>query len=415
MASVKQLIRELATYALAKPGAQQDVSWCLFDPLEDPHIELPGASWGEFFIVDDSGGGPFARLPVRADALKRHRQQYPVIRESHWLERDGHVCMDVPLEAGVPAAYLQALIDEAYALVWNKLDADDRMKVQLAGQPYDEPKLMDQLAEMHGLKDRRKAIRKLARHAILLRTKKSSEAKIPTGATKVGGRPDLPAKAEWPAYRDDKPLAFLAQINLAGVAKRGSPIKGLPAAGLLSVFSVWGWMKSDDFDPQVPQDGTGANQEENGWTVVLHTPARIRLERRKPPRGVNSCKAAAAEATPILSLPNHRAEPPLAALNWSDDEYERFDEMQSDFRSIQLGHWFRGGTDSWHQLGGYARFQQCFPEEVLEKGLAMFLQVGTDANTGMHWGDGGELTFYADARALAKGRFERLWGECQGG
>jgi uncharacterized protein YwqG len=331
------------------------------------------------------------------------------------MERDGHVYMDVPLEAGVPVADLKALIDEAYALVWNKLDAQERMKVQLAGRPYDEPKLLDQLAEMHGLKDRRKAIRKIARPAILLRTKKSAEANIPSGATKVGGRPDLPASAEWPAYRDGRPLAFLAQINLAQVAKAGSPIKGLPAAGLLSVFSVWGWMKADDFDPQVPQDGTEADQEDNGWTVALHTPSRTKLERRKPPRGVNSFKAAAVEATAILSLPNHRDEPPLAALGWSDDDYERFDEMQEDFRSIQMGHWFKGGTDSWHQLGGYARFQQHFPEEVLEKGLAMFLQVGTDAHTGMHWGDGGELTFYADAKALAKGRFERLWGTCQGG
>jgi uncharacterized protein YwqG len=80
-----------------------------------------------------------------------------------------------------------------------------------------------------------------------------------------------------------------------------------------------------------------------------------------------------------------------------------------------MGHWFKSGDASRHLLGGYALFQQYFPEEVLAKGLAMFLQIGTDGKTGMHWGDGGELTFYADARALAKGRFERLWGTCQGG
>jgi uncharacterized protein YwqG/predicted DNA-binding protein (MmcQ/YjbR family) len=417
MPTVKQLIRELAKYAMAKRGARQDLGWCLYDVLEAPHVDLPGATWGNFFEADENADGPFARLPVLADALKRHRKKYPVIRPSPWMERDGHVYMEVPLEAGVPVGSLKALIDEAYALVWNKLDANARMKVQLAGQPYDEPKLLDQLAEMHGLKGRRKVIRKLARPAVLLRTKKSSEAKIPPGATRIGGRPDLPAKREWPAYRDGKPLAFLAQINLAEVAKVGAPIKGLPAAGLLSVFSVWGWMKEDDFDPQVPHDGTEGNQEESGWTVALHTPARVKLERRKTPRGVNAFRAAAVEATPTLSLPNHRAEPPLAALGWSDDEYERFDEMQSDFRSVQMGHWLKNSDvfASHHLLGGYALFQQHFPEEVLEKGLAMFLQIGTDGKTGMHWGDGGELTFYADARGLAKGRFERLWGTCQGG
>jgi hypothetical protein len=45
----------------------------------------------------------------------------------------------------------------------------------------------------------------------------------------------------------------------------------------------------------------------------------------------------------------------------------------------------------------------------------MLLQIGSDGNSEMSWGDGGELTFYADAAALAKGRFERIWGTCQGG
>jgi uncharacterized protein YwqG len=125
----------------------------------------------------------------------------------------------------------------------------------------------------------------------------------------------------------------------------------------------------------------------------------------------------ACRPTPILALPNHRIEPPLAALNWIDDEYERFDYMQSDYRSLQMSHWFRNSNAfaSHHLLGGYALFQQKFPEEVLEKGLAMFLQIGTDDNTEMQWGDGGELTFYADAKAMRRGRLERLWGTCQGG
>ncbi len=416
MPSIKQLIRELARHALARPGARQDSSWRLHDVMEEPHVELPGLSWGTFFEVDETAEGPFARLPVQAEALRRHRAAYPVIRESDWMERDGHGYMEVPLDAGLPVAVLKALIDEAYALVWAKLDAEDRLKVQLADLPYDEPKLLDRLIELHDLKDHRKAIRKLARPAVLLRTRKGSEAKIPPGATKVGGRPDLPARAEWPAYRDGRPLAFLAQLNLAEIAKRGTFIKGLPRAGLLSVFSVWGWQTDDDLDPQTPRDGTEDVQEESGWTVVRHTPPRARLERRKAPRGVKSFKAAAAEPVAILSLPNHRAEPPLAALGWTDDEYERFDDLQSDFRSLQMGHWLKDAdTEAGHQLGGYALFQQHFPEEVLAKGLAMFLQLGTDDHTEMCWSDGGELTFYADARALANGRFERLWGTCQGG
>ncbi len=416
MPDLKPLIRDLAQHAIGKKGALQDSPWSEFDVLEYPHVELAGTSWGGFFDVEEAEG-TFAHLPVLRDALQRHRAQYPVIRESRALERDGHIYIDVPLDAGLPVEFLKALIDDAYTIVWNKLDAAARLKIELAGLPYDEPKLIDRLIEIHGLQEQRRAIRKLARHALLLRTKRSSEAKITPGATKIGGQPDLPGSTEWPAYRGGKPLAFLAQINLAQVATLKSPIKGLPVDGLLSVFSAWGWTEPDSSDPQTPEGGADPGDEQPGWTVVLHTPRRARLERRRTPRGVNAFKAAAVEPTPILSLPKHAAEPPVAALGWSDDLFRRFDHMQMDYQSLQMRHWL-GNSDvdaSHHLLGGYALFQQMFPEEILDSGWAMFLQIGSDAHAEMCWGDGGELTFYADATALAKGRFDRLWGTCQCG
>ena len=105
----------------------------------------------------------------------------------------------------------------------------------------------------------------------------------------------------------------------------------------------------------------------------------------------------------------------MSELKWTDDQYDSFDSMQMSFRSVQMSHWLKDGSESNHQLGGYAVFQQQYPEELLDTGRAMLLQIATDARTGMSWGDGGELTFYADATGLAKGRFERLWGTCQGG
>jgi uncharacterized protein YwqG len=416
MPKPKALIRELAEHAIAKSGAQQDACMSQFDVLEDPQVCLPGITWGTFFEVYEDledEGHFFAQLPVFRDALARHRQKYPSIRESRWEERDGHICMEIPLDGEVPADALKSFIDDAYTIVWNKLDAAGQLKFALAQRPYDDLEIINQLIELHHLEEHRRAILDVARPAILLRTKKLSEAKVPLGASKVGGRPDLPPNASWPTYRDGRPLAFLAQLDLRQVAKLGTPIRGLPAAGLLSVFSVWGWL--EDGDPQTPADGTEARQEESGWTVVLHTPPSAELERIKKPRGVHAFKAAAAELVPLLTLPNHRVEPPLAVLGWTEDEYERFDRMQSDFRSVQKSHWLKTEDPGHHQVGGHALFQQEFPREVLDKGLAMLLQIGTDPNAGMCWGDGGELTFYADSQGLAQGRFERVWGTCQGG
>ncbi|QVL31679.1 DUF1963 domain-containing protein [Telmatocola sphagniphila] len=411
MPTFKQTIRKLAEYAIAKKGARQSPSQSNFDVHEFPSVQLPGGLWGMFFEIADE---PYVRMPVLADRFKEHRKVYPALKKSAWEERDGHIYMEVSLHADLPVEFIKSLIDEAYSIVWNKLDKGARLKIELAGQPYDETKLLDRMIEIHDLKQFRKEIRKVSRPAILLRTTKSTEAKIPIAASKIGGQPDLPANVEWPVYTNGKPLAFLAQINLSEITKLGTPIKGLPIDGLLSIFSVWGWLEEGEFDPKTP---TEVGAEQIGWTVILHTPKKVKLERRKTPKTVNFFKSAAVLPTPVLSLPNHRVEPPLAALGWTEELYDRFDVMQSDFRSLQMGYWLKNSDifASHHQLGGYALFQQDFPQEVLEKGLAMLVQIGTDNYSKMVWGDGGELTFYADAKALAKGRFERVWGECQGG
>jgi hypothetical protein len=58
--------------------------------------------------------------------------------------------------------------------------------------------------------------------------------RLPIGASRFGGPPDLPAGFEWPHFALDNPLHFHSQIDLASVpAIPGSP---LPATGMLYVF-----------------------------------------------------------------------------------------------------------------------------------------------------------------------------------
>ncbi len=52
------------------------------------------------------------------------------------------------------------------------------------------------------------------KESLILRTRKVSEENLPIGKTKIGGRPDLPNHFHWPTWQD-KPLSFIAQINLA--------------------------------------------------------------------------------------------------------------------------------------------------------------------------------------------------------
>jgi len=68
-------------------------------------------------------------------------------------------------------------------------------------------------------------------------------AKVPIGASRFGGLPDLPPGVAWPE-RDGVPMEFVAQLRLADVAPH-APEGGLPAKGSLLFFYNSQWETSD--------------------------------------------------------------------------------------------------------------------------------------------------------------------------
>jgi uncharacterized protein YwqG len=420
-----ELVKELSAYASSKRGASQHPA----QAQEEPEVRLGFAGeWNTFFKLsidrdyDEETSewiekDRYLHMPALSETLERHQLQYPAIRKSSWMERDGHIYLEVPVAIDVPVNFLKSLIDDAHAIVWKKLKPKELRLVELSEMPYDERALLDGLVTLHGLSEHRGEIHELTRPAIVLQTSAYDEHELPLGASKMGGRPDLPAEALWPTYRNGKPLAFLTQINLNEISRLPPPFRGLPKDGLISVFSVWGWVDGDNLDPDTPADHSWKRQEDSGWTVVLHTPSNDVLERREIPDGVNSFKAALIEPKTMLSLPNATPEPALVSRGWPLEVADSFDSMQSDYRMLQTRQWRKQGCamESAHMLGGYAIFQQMYPEELLQKDLVMFLQISSDTSAGMWWSDAGELTFYASPKGLAAGRFERIWGTCQGG
>lgn len=126
----------------------------------------------------------------------------------------------------------------------------------------------------------------LAKHklwGIALRPKQAAENAIRVGASRVGGRPDMPLAGAWPtAVRKAKgksvelPLAFVAQIALADVARLDRE-RTLPKDGLLSFFVL---------DALRVMRAVGLSKKELQKTDrvrVLYTPAGVKLARRDPP------------------------------------------------------------------------------------------------------------------------------------
>lgn len=207
----------------------------------------------------------------------------------------------------------------------------------------------------------------------------------------------------------NQPLAFLGQIDLADVAKVGAAIPGVPKSGLISIFSAYGWLLEDNYDNWQPYSN-----------VVLYSGPGQTLERRDLPEWLSQYQplsTLATEPVVMMSLPNHRDELELSRLDWTDEEYERFDNMQMSFRSLQMYHWKAtfDGFAPHHRFGGYATFPQMFPDELKDDPHSrMLVQFGSDNDwcSGMNWaGDGGDLVVYSD---LSNGRFESIQVFIQG-
>src|SRR4051812_23118640 len=81
----------------------------------------------------------------------------------------------------------------------------------------------------------RTALAKLIKPVIGLSARKAKKADLASGATRLGGNPDL-GKTGWPKPKTEQPLLFIMQINLADIT-RFDVEEVLPASGLLSLFS----------------------------------------------------------------------------------------------------------------------------------------------------------------------------------
>lgn len=321
-------------------------------------------------------------------------------------ETEGWTWTDIILDGSIPAETLLNLIDHSYQLLYDQLDKAQHHRISMLKRGLGPEEILSELIAFHGLEDRRSDIERISRPAYLLRTEPHGGSELQLGRTKIGGEPDLSEGLEWPVYRDGKPLAFLAQVNLSELPE-GAERGGLPASGILSFFSVWGWQVEDDADPQLP-DGDPAPD----WTRILFHDELDSLWRRPVPEGVNSFPAAAAEFVPIVCLPNDQGEPEVVRLGWDDETWEKFSSAVCDYDATCNQ---RLGNPARNLLLGYADYIQGFVDEVANRNLRLLFQLASDDNAGMCWGDGGFLYFWAEPRDIPRKDFTKVHTDYQCG
>jgi uncharacterized protein YwqG len=246
-----------------------------------------------------------------------------------------------------------------------------------------------------------------ARQSIRLRASQPCEEPV----SRLGGAPNLPPDIEWPTSPSGSSLAFLAQLDLSAIP----PIPGmdLPREGALfffydSVEQAWG------FSPE----------HAGSWKVAFTAQSLNSIPLRPAPEGLEddsrfaplSLAASLEHTFPALDPAT------MEQLEISEDEFDGLLDLQEAEGTI-------------HRIGGYPDEIQgdvalkaqlvsngidCGDGEGYEVGEArglnagaadwlLLLQLDSEDEAGMMWGDLGRLYFMIHKADLASRHFDKVW------
>lgn len=259
------------------------------------------------------------------------------------------------------------------------------------------------------------ALASLLEPSIRIDARACSEAELPIGASRFGGRPDLPIGFSWPRFRD-RPLGLLAQIDLRQIARFAG--NDLPPEGWLVIFyenaeSPWG------FDPG-----------DRGGARVVHIPGRTPLTRTSPPwdldTGANGHQACALAFSQSWDLPDcefHERELPFSI--YDDEAWSAYDDLMAELGAVEPYHHLLGYPQP---IQGEMRLQcqlvtggiSCSDTAGHEDRIAalerdagdwrLLMQLDTDeAAPGWMWGDAGRLYLWIRRQDLTTAGFDGAW------
>ena len=280
--------------------------------------------------------------------------------------------------------------------------------------------LRDEMSE-RGLDAYFDALAPLAKNSIQITLDVQDDDDLPIGISKFGGCPDLPAGVEWFRTEADTPMSFVAQINFAEAAPFDLERK-LPKQGMLYFFydcspdgMPWG------FDPE----------DADGWKVYFHDGDPTVLSRREIPDDLEEddngmifdaarmCFEAAMELpSPESDLTNNLDLPDEEDLQ--DRYWEWMENQEDELINKLLGHADTVQSGMELECEYVTNKINCGTPEgyaiAKSKGLDknasrwnLLMQVDSNEDIGMMWGDMGRLYLWITDEDLAARNFENTW------
>lgn len=237
-----------------------------------------------------------------------------------------------------------------------------------------------------------------------IKLKLESHTRVVLGGSKIGGMPDLPSCIEWP-HAHGKPLAFIAQINLAEVHELDIE-QQLPERGWLYFFydavnEHWGDIPDDYWHFAV--------RFFDGDVCELHTsesPQNLAPENHFLSAGVSFHAQMTFPDESSTAWPRVG----LARKQWMalGDLEEHVYELNSGRYNQLLGH----STNLQEGMEPLCTrmAKQFFEQDGTPNEWVLLLQLDSnDKECGMMWGDCGVLYFWIRKQDLEQRRFERCW------
>lgn len=217
--------------------------------------------------------------------------------------------------------------------------------------------------------------------------------------SKFGGLPYLPNGCEYPLDAEGKPLFLLAQINFEEVPE----LEGFPQTGILQIFVAETETYGANFENPIEQDGFR----------VIYFPNFSDLETDLV---TDFSFLPKPKYLPLRTASALQFEKKWAPVSLNDFEFENFfgpnffqqfgdkeDEIAEEYaeRFSAMG----------HKMGGYAFFTQYDPREYVAGGKSyrLLLQMDTDDEVDMMWGDSGVANFFITEEDLEKLNFSRVF------
>ncbi|MHB0999013.1 MAG: YwqG family protein [Armatimonadota bacterium] len=257
----------------------------------------------------------------------------------------------------------------------------------------------------------------LCRNSIEISCKPVNEDELEIGESKIGGLPDLPSETAWPEFNNE-PLSFIAQFRMSDTAKYDADHL-LPETGMLYFF----------YDAY--QQPWGGDPSDAGhWKVIYYNGDLSNLERREAPDTLPEevrFKASQVAFSKELSLPPSESHD-IHILDMSIKEI-------SAYQDILLSTYDNHETNVYHRLLGHPDIIQddmqteCqLNSNGINSGDAssmkdphtvslirrssdwrLLLQVDSDEDIGMMWGDAGSIYFWLPKDAFKSRDFDKTW------